>query len=96
MKPSPTAIKNLRAPDIKARVLAEDGKAYAVYLHRSKPGPAEALQLELEIPAGRYQATWIDPQAGSVSGQRVLNHPGGTCSLSSPPFREDIALKLAR
>jgi len=90
-----------------ARVLAEVGKQYAVYLHRGRPvkdaKPAYRVDdaqrestIVLDIPKGRYKAEWINAKTGAVSAQEQFDHPGGNRTLVSPQYSEDIALRVMR
>jgi hypothetical protein len=72
-----------------ARVLAEPGRAYAIYLK----GGTQA-ELNLNLPAGSYKAEWINTKTGKVEKQEVLEHSGGERKISSPTYGEDIALRI--
>jgi hypothetical protein len=74
-----------------ARCLAEPGKQYALYLK----GGTQA-ELALDVPKGRYQAEWLNPRTGKVEDTQTLRHPGGTLTLGSPGYAEDVALSLRR
>jgi hypothetical protein len=58
------------------------------------PGGTQAT-LELALPAGKYRAEWINTKTGAVDKKEDFQHNGGTKKLSSPPYREDIALRIA-
>jgi hypothetical protein len=73
------------------RALVEQGKAYAVYFHG--PSPAE---LAIDLPAGSYQAEWIDTRSGKSKHSETLQHAAGVAKLVSPAFAEDVALRLTR
>ena len=86
-----------------ARVLAQPGRTYAVYLHHgravkgAKPpyqvdGTRRTATLTLELPQGRYVAAWLDPKSGRWSGRRKLSHRGGACTIESPAYSEDVVL----
>ena len=54
-----------------------------------------ATSLQVVIPAGAWQAEWLDPKSGAiVKRERVTG--GGTRTLASPDYDEDIALRLSR
>lgn len=74
-----------------ARVLAEAGKAYAVYVL----GGTRA-ELLLDLPAGAYRVEWLHPRDGRFETPEKLDHPGGPCKLTSPAYAEDIALRVRR
>ncbi len=59
-----------------------------------KPRQATPAELKLALPAGDYQAEWIEPKTGTASASENFQHTGGEKILSSPAFTEDVALKL--
>ena len=70
-------------------VLSQPGHAYAIYLD----GGSRAT-LTLELPPGAYRAEWVDTKTGAVA--RADSVAGGTGTLASPPYVDDIALRLRR
>lgn len=74
---------------VTARVLAAPGRSYAIYIR----GGTQAT-LEVALPAGKYRAEWINTQTGAVDKKEDFPHNGGTKKISSPPYREDIALRI--
>ena len=70
-------------------VLAEVGKAYAIYVNGGTQ-----TELLLELPDGAYAAEWVNTQHGRVEKSEKFQHSGGTRSLSLPEYKEDIALRL--
>ena len=75
-------------PGATARVLAEPGEAYAVYLLGGRPGP-----LVLDLAPGRYAAEWVDPRNGRVlKTERVEG--GVATTLRAPRYTRDIALAI--
>lgn len=94
MKPHPETV--MEAPEgVTTRVLAEPGRQYALYLRSTaeKNPPERPARLVLDLPRARYQAEWLDPRTGAVKAEQI-DHPGGHCLLTSPPFDEDAALRL--
>jgi hypothetical protein len=75
--------------EARARVLAEPGKSYAIYLN----GGTQA-RLALELPAGAYHAEWVNPRTGAVDQAEQFDHAGAKKILASPVYSEDIALRL--
>ncbi len=73
------------------RVLAEVGRAYALYVN----GGARA-RLVLELPAGAYRAEWVNPRTGRIDRAEEFKHKGGPGTLASPAYEEDVALRLKR
>ncbi len=76
----------------KVYALAQPGNAYAVYVDGGNPGTT----LLCNVPAGRYSAEWINPLSGAVEKSEEISHGAGVLTLASPPYAEDVALKLRR
>jgi len=76
-------------PGPRAWALAEEGRAYAVYV-----AGGSQVDLALELPAGRYHAEWINTRTGNVDRSENFAHAGGTREIASPHYSEDIALRL--
>jgi hypothetical protein len=105
MKPDDAVIQSV-SDGASARALGQRGKAYAVYVHMplsKKPKPkeleqlanqAKAVRLVVQLPAGTYEATWVNTKTGDVDGSDTFTHAGGKRRLVSPSFTEDIALKI--
>lgn len=103
MKPDDSVIRDV-SPDLSARALVERGKAYAVYLHvpiPKKPKDIGAIvnkkrraDLTLDLPAGRFEAEWINTKTGRVENHDAFRHPGGDKTLTSPLFSSDVALRV--
>jgi len=74
-----------------ARVLAERGKQYAVYVRGGV-----AAELTLDLPEAPYAAEWLNPRTGEVERREDFKHGGGPRRLESPAYAEDIALRLVR
>jgi hypothetical protein len=88
------------------RALCEPGSIYAVYIHHGAPvkdgkpkyqvdASPQRTTLELDLPAGNYDVTWLDTKTGAAKTTRIT-HAGGRASLGSPEHREDIALRVVR
>lgn len=73
------------------RALSEAGQAYAVYLDGSGP-----VQVRLTMPPGAYRIVWIDPQTGEAVAEEAMAHTGGSYTLTSPAFSDDLALRIVR
>jgi hypothetical protein len=76
---------------VTTRVLAEAGKAYAVYVR----GGAR-VELVLELPGGRYKAEWVNTKTGKIDRAEEVCHGGGQATLASPDYVDDIALRVKR
>lgn len=91
MQPRNGVIRGGVPDKARARALVEPGKAWAVYIT-----DGGRVDLELELPGGRYEADWLDPVTGRVTKSRELEHAGGVATLSSPEYAEDIALRVLK
>lgn len=89
MEPAPGVVVGGVPARATVRVLAQTGKAYAVYIN----GGTRA-DLVLDLPAGRYRAEWVNPRTGAVDRADALDHPGGRATLASPAYEEDVALRV--
>jgi hypothetical protein len=106
MRPSPEAVRVTVAEGAVVRVLAQPDRVYAAYVHHGKPvkggkpkyvvdGTVRTAGAELEAPKGSYGVEWWMPASGKAVRSRV-SHAGGTLRLTSPEYREDIALRVVR
>jgi hypothetical protein len=102
MSPDTNRVGGL-AEGLSGRALAEYGKAYAVYIshdpkrvEKETNSAAASTPVELEVPSGRYRVEWLHTRSGRVMDRERRDHQGGTLRLSSPPFTEDIALRIYR
>jgi hypothetical protein len=88
-----TALLAGNPPEAKAtaRALIASGSTYAVYVR----GGTQAT-LDMEMPAGKYRAEWINTKTGAVDKSEDFEHKDGTKSLASPAYRDDIALRVRR
>ncbi len=107
MKQDKTLITGPLPAGMTARVLAEPGREYIVYIRpigtqvrggrRSGVGAHDRLTvLDLNLPAGRYTYEWLDPNRALPVGYQQLTHPGGVARLAAPAFRADAVLALRR
>jgi hypothetical protein len=88
MKPARSIVKN---KGDHVQMLAEEGKQYAGYFKLK-----ESIPLVIEMPAGKYQVTWLD----AVSGQQVrsfaLEHSGGEATIEMPREVREYALSIRK
>ena len=85
------------------RVLSEQGKQYALYIHHSKrkggsyyfitPGKYSE-NIILSLPAGLYRAEWVNPANGKVISSKQIKTDGSSYRLTSPEYTIDIALSI--
>ena len=105
MKPDCSTVKRVSG-GLSARVLAEDGKAYAIYLHAQlskrpkkaseRPHDGVRAELVLNLPAGPYLAEWVNTKTGAIAGREQFKHLGSDRLLRSPAFTDDLALRIVR
>ena len=91
MKPDNSVIKGGVPEKATVMVLAEKGRAYAIYIN----GGGKA-QLQVDLPAGTYSAQWLNTKTGEIAKKEAFEHPGGTRTLKSPEYKNDIALRIHR
>lgn len=91
LKPSNEIIKGGVPEGATARALGEAGKAYAIYVL----GGSQA-NLSVELPAGTYQAEWVNATTGKVEKTEDVRSKGAETTLSSPSYTGDIACRLMR
>ncbi|MGH7957224.1 MAG: hypothetical protein ACREH8_09445, partial [Opitutaceae bacterium] len=88
------------SPDLrKARIVEPNGKVTfdKVVLASLVPQPSpRRLTLRLNVTPGLYQIEWVTPATGEVARVKPVQHSGGTLTLETPVFSEDIALRLLR
>ncbi len=94
MKPSPDIIKNI-VKEQNTRVLAREGKFYLIYMNREGK-KTRSCAISPELPAGKYHGEWIDTKTGKRTSFDIPDHEGGIVTLITPPFSEDMALKIIR
>jgi len=93
MAPIPGDCVTTAAEGVSTFGLREGGSQYAVYLCQEEDaGAAQSVQLQLDLPTGRYDLQWLDTKTGEQTSIEKLTHAGGVVALASPPFGEDVAL----
>lgn len=85
-RPDPAVV--VHAYGAHTQCLSASGR-YAVYVRGVSPA-----RLELLLPPGDYTAEWIDTQTGALLRRDALAGVAGPFGLTSPPFQDDIALRL--
>ncbi len=107
MKPSTGWIRSGVPGGASVQGLTAEGTAYAAYIHHArilkdaKPrfqldGAEQRLTLQVDLPAGSWNVSWVSPASGRVEKRDRLRHPGGSVSIESPAYREDVAVKISR
>jgi hypothetical protein len=82
----PDAAKSANAT---IRALGHEGNAYALYIR----GGTKA-DLLINLPRGNYRAEWLDTKSGQVTDSKDVS--GGEVKLSSPPYGDDVALRIVK
>ncbi|MDD2485942.1 MAG: hypothetical protein PHO05_05270, partial [bacterium] len=72
-----------------AEALAESGKSYIIYLW----GNVSGGNLTVNLPAGTYDARWINPSNGQTVKTQTVNG-SSAAAIAAPAFSEDVALLL--
>ncbi len=72
-----------------ARALVQPGKAYAIYVNGNG-----LSSIMVDLPAGTYQAEWIDTKTGEIAKDESFTHDAGLYRLEVPPYTDDIALRI--
>ncbi len=62
----------------------------------AREGADLKANLALDLPAGRYRAEWVNTKTGAVDRKEDLDHAGGEKTLASPPFADDVALRVVK
>jgi hypothetical protein len=102
MSPDAEVIKGGIPAGSKARALSEKGKAYAFFIHEPPADKAKGVQnkesqpfkLGLDLPAGNYRIEWLNTLTGKIEAKEDFKHEGGIRDLVSPPYTEEIAVKI--
>ncbi len=91
MRPDNSVIKGGTPTGGRVHALVEPGRQYAVYLFGG-----ERTDLSLDLPKGRYRAEWVNPKTGRVDKRETIQSAGHTVTLHSPPYDEDVALRIRK
>lgn len=75
--------------------LEDSGAQYALYLCVEEDARVpESVSLQLDLPAGSYHLQWLNTLTGDLLPVETLTHAGGSLRMVSPPFGEDLALRI--
>ena len=91
MKPDNSVIKGGVPDKATARALVRAGRAYAIYINGGSRTP-----LKVDLPRGRYVAEWLNTKTGKIDKKEAFEHTGGSRTLKSPKYKDDIALRILR
>jgi hypothetical protein len=93
MKPDTSIVVGGAPSGGSVRGLAEEGRAYALYVRKGKAESNE-VSLQVSLPAGRWRMEWVDTKTGKSTRANVDG--GKTVPLNAPAFETDIALRITR
>lgn len=88
VRPDDTVV--LSAPGASTFALSERGRQYLIYVE----GPGRT-DVTVQLPAGRYLATWANARTGRTERQEQVAG-GGKRLLESPEYLTDVVLRIAR
>ena len=91
MQPDSTSASDVSSQKARVHVLSEKGKQYAVYIFGG-----EQTNLSLTLPAGTYQTEWTNTLTEKIEKQETLQSNGEKITITSPNYKEDIALRIVR
>ncbi|MES2456711.1 MAG: cellulase family glycosylhydrolase [Bacteroidota bacterium] len=89
MQPDLTFVKTAFSKNARVQALVNPGRQYALYLYGE-----QKKELELELPAGKYQIQWMNTLTGAWEGHHNVSHPGGMLKLPIPVYQSDIAVRI--
>jgi hypothetical protein len=92
----PASEEKVRLPEqanTTVQALAKCDELFALYLHRTDSTNMGSA-IEIDLPTGSYNMTWTDTKSGAETPAKVADHTGGWLRITSPEYREDIAMKL--
>ncbi len=89
MRPDKTVVVGGLPEGARIEALVDPGRQYALYLHGGRQA-----NLQLSLPGGAYRVQWRDTLTGKVARTERIRHAGGTASVKSPEYYEDIALSI--
>ena len=99
MAPDAGVIKTALTTNLTAHVLAQPGKAWAIYFRPANVKTQTVAVLgsvEVDLAAGRYRADWVSPLTGETVKSVRFHHRAGGQTLEAPRFAEDIALRIKK
>lgn len=88
---------NLVKPDPGSSVqgLVEERKVWALYFSLTDTA-STASTIEVNLPAGSYNLTWIDTKTGAETPESHNDHNGGWLHIKSPEYMQDIAIQIKK
>lgn len=77
------------------RALAGKNNSFVGYLSR-KDTITKSSGIEINVQGGSYKFTWTDTKSGKETVMPVTDFKGGWLRISSPPYSEDLALRIEK
>ena len=74
--------------------MQEDKQYAAHFFDHGNPAP-QSLSLLLLLPAGEYATKWVDVLSGKAT-KRERVKSSGSIAITSPEFKQEIALSIRR
>lgn len=84
MKPATHLIKSVLEANSSYIMLAEEGRQYAAYFVTNQSS-SQIIQCRvgIEMPAGRYEVTWMNPDTGKIVSRYDMDHSGGRARVDT-------------
>ena len=89
MRPDFELVKH--AGGVVVHALSSSKGEYAVYLDGNGP-----TTVALSLPGGKFERWWTDVRTGAVLERKTFEQKSGPIELTTPTFREGIALRIRR
>lgn len=106
MRPLNSAVRAKLPGGASVRALVQPAEQYLIYmrtgLDRNANPQAKTqfangeMSLDVDLPAGQYLATWLDPVHTAMVHEEQFSHSGGWRPFTAPGFRDDIALVIRK
>jgi len=92
----PVNVEKIRFPEQQTsavHALGKNDNLFAICIHRSNTSSV-STKLEINLPLGTYDLTWVDTKTGKETKADLKNQQGGWIMITSPVYMEDIALRI--
>lgn len=94
----------VRATGAKACMLSDGGDDWLIYMHQGiedklgyvVPQDTARSEIRLDLRRGSYKLLWMEPARMVKLSDATLCHDGGERVISSPPYRQDLLLRIRR
>lgn len=102
MKPNDSILIHAFATPATARALCREGSQYLIYINDRHADTdtlerdAKSFEFSINLPKGDYSGKWINTLTGEPILFDIKEHDGGSYSLETPMFTDDIALLIRK